>query len=153
MNRRLVIVGAAGFAAAAYLLAEWWGAHPHLVPPMGGIWLIEPASAADRAIQVEFPSTAPEARGISDWVEAHQTHWSFTKEVFKPQTTQLVSDMYSIELVDGSILIRYVKEKWDEPGSFTTVKRPLSAEEQAYWTTLIGQIKKETPSPASPSGT
>ena len=92
---------------------------------------------------------AHEARQISDWITTHQTGWKMgSEDDFNPSQKQfkkqLMGDNYIIQINDNIIVFQYYKTEADltnDPSdSFIIIKRPLSPDDQVFWSTLISQI-------------
>jgi hypothetical protein len=142
MTRRSPLIAATVAVVAGVIL--WYALvvpRPRLVAPNGGIGPLEAKASAPKAGPIQFPSTVPEAQEIMAWVAEHRSGWSSTEATFKPEHTQLVSDTHGIEFDGDAILIRYLKEKGDEPESAVTVRRAPASADQAFWSSLIAKIQ------------
>lgn len=113
---------------------------PHIIQDTGAMWLF-PAPGT----RIDFHASSREALLIKDWIATHQTGWKFTSTRFDPDKTQLICGTYGIELVDGMILLDYYKHKDDDPDSAIQLERALSPDEQAFWQSLIQQIRRSFP--------
>ncbi len=91
-----------------------------------------------------------EARQISDWITTHQTGWKMgSEDDFNPNKkfkAQLMGDNYIFQIIGNMIVFQYYKTEADltnDPSdSFIIIKRPLSPDDQVFWSTLISQIKE-----------
>jgi hypothetical protein len=112
----------------------------HIVQDTGAMWLF-PAPGT----RIDFRASSREALLIRDWITTHQTGWKFSSIRFDPSKTQLICGTYGIELVDDMILLDYYKHKDDDPDSAVQLERVLSPDEQAFWQSLIQQIRRSFP--------
>ena len=113
---------------------------PHVIQDTGAMWLF-PAPGT----RIDFHASSPEPLLIRDWITTHQAGWKFRSSGFDPSKTQIICGTYGIELVDDMILLDYYKHKADDPDSAIQIERVLSPDEQAFWQSLIQQIRRSFP--------
>jgi hypothetical protein len=113
---------------------------PHIIQDTGAMWLFPTPGT-----RIDFHASSREALLIKDWITTHQTGWKFSSTGFDPDKTQLICGTYGIQLVDDMILLDYYKHKDDDPDSAIQLERILSPDEQAFWQSLIRQIRQSFP--------
>jgi hypothetical protein len=126
MKARLLVATLIAAFAAVIAIAAWFyaGTHPQFVPPNG-----EVVVRSRYAVQRSFPAESREADEILTWFLDHQGGWSTSFVTYAPKTT-ISCDTFHINLLDGSIVLNYLRHR---PSVWMQITHALTPEEEAFW--------------------
>jgi hypothetical protein len=126
--------------------------HPHLLPSIGDIYFQDDVHKDSSGHWRKFSATSAESLAISNWIDAHQTGWTFMfapperPSFFEPQEKVTISsDIYDIALCGTFIRLNYLRKRGDDWDGAIMIMRAFSNEDQQFWNSLVSKIRTTYP--------